>query len=203
MSFETADEFDAQTFKNLKLDDQEVRGKTFHDCTFVHCSFHETAFLACSFQQCSFEHCDLSLMTVKASRFQDVAYTHCQLAGVDWSMAAPARLTTQTPLRFTSCSLNYTTFTGAKLKGACIRDCIARDVDFSETDLENADCRGTDFSNSRFQNTNLGGADFRGACNYLISPTQNRLKGAHFSLPEAIGLLYGLEIILDNDPDLT
>ena len=58
MSFETADEFDSQTFKNLKLDDQEVRGKTFYDCTFVHCSFHETAFLACSFQQCSFEHCD-------------------------------------------------------------------------------------------------------------------------------------------------
>lgn len=199
MIFQDADEFGLTSFKKLELDGQEVRGKTFDECTFENCSFRETAFVACTFQQCKFDHCDLSLMQVKGSRFRDVTYTHCQLSGVNWSAAAPATLATQSPLSFISCGLNYATFIGAKLKGIIIRDCTARDVDFSDADLEKAVFCGTDLSNSRFQNTNLTGADFRGAQHYLISPTQNKLKKTRFSLPEAIGLLHGLDIILDDD----
>lgn len=199
MIFQDTDEFESQTFKKIILNGEEIRGKSFEDCTFEHCSFQETSFTACKFQHCSFDHCDLHLLKVKDTRFREVTFSHCQASGVNWSAAAPTRLISRAPLRFISCGLNYATFIGMALKGLQLRDCVAREVDFSEANLENADCRGTDFSNSRFQNTNLTGADFRGARNYLISATANTLKRTRFSLPEAIGLLHGLDILLDDD----
>jgi fluoroquinolone resistance protein len=54
----------------------------------------------------------------------------------------------------------------------------------------------TDFSNSRFQHTNLTEADFTGATNYAIAASLNTLKKTKFSLPEAMSLLYSLDIIL-------
>ena len=199
MTILTETEFESQTFKNLQLDSEELRGKSFDECRFENCSFHETHFTACTFKDCKFDHCDLSLMKVQGSRFRNVSYTHCQLSGVNWTAAAPAMLASQAPLNFISCGLNYTTFIGMKLKRITIRDCTARDVDFSDADLEKADFHGTDLSNSRFVNTNLTGADFRGAHHYVLSPILNKLKGSHFSLPDAIGILYGLDIHLDEE----
>ena len=199
MTILTETEFESQTFKNLQLDSEELRGKSFDECRFEHCSFHETHFTACTFKDCKFDHCDLSLMKIQGSRFRNVSYTHCQLSGVNWTAAAPAMLASQAPLNFISCGLNYATFIGMKLKKITIRDCTARDVDFSDADLEKADFHGTDLANSRFVNTNLTGADFRGAHHYVLSPILNKLKGSHFSLPDAIGLLYGLDIHLDEE----
>jgi hypothetical protein len=108
-------------------------------------------------------------------------------------------LASKSQLNFISCGLNYATFIGMKLKGITIRDCTARDVDFSDADLQKAVFSGTDLTNSRFVNTNLTGADFRGAHHYVLSPELNKIKDAHFSLPDAIGLLYGLDIHLDEN----
>ena len=199
MNILTETEFETQNFKNLNLDGKELRGKTFDECKFENCSFHETHFNACTFTGCTFKHCDLSLMQVKSCRFRDVSYTHCQLSGVNWSATAPAMISNQAALKFTSCGLNYATFIVTKFRGIILRDCSARDVDFSDADLQKAVFCGTDLTNSRFVNTDLTGADFRGARNYIIPPEFNKIKGAHFSLPDAIGLLYGLEIHLDED----
>ena len=46
-------------------------------------------------------------------------------------------------------------------------------------------------------NADLREADFRDASGYLISPRENRLEKARFSLPEATRLLDGLGIVLD------
>ena len=69
-------------------------------------------------------------------------------------------------------------------------------MDFREADLSETDFDGTDLSESLFLNTNLTEADFVGAMNYDISPEKNKLKGAKFSLPEAMSLLFNLDIIL-------
>lgn len=199
MNILTETEFEQQNFKNLQLDGEELRGKTFDECTFTDCSFNETQFTACNFADCSFKHCDLSLMQVKSSRFRNIDYTHCQISGVNWSAAAPAMISNQAALKFTSCGLNYATFIVTKYRGMVMRDCSARDVDFSDADLQKAIFCGTNLTNSRFANTDLTGADFRGASSYIIPPEFNKIKGAYFSLPDAIGLLYGLDIHLDED----
>jgi uncharacterized protein YjbI with pentapeptide repeats len=75
-------------------------------------------------------------------------------------------------------------------------ECVAKGVDFADADLSQADCGHTDFGESRFLHTDLTEADFVGATNYAIAPNLNVLKRTKFSLPEAMSLLYGLEIIL-------
>ena len=75
-------------------------------------------------------------------------------------------------------------------------DCVAVDVDFREADLSQADFAGSDLSESLFVNTDLSEADLSRARNYLIDPGQNVLKGARFSMPEAMSLLYNMDIIL-------
>jgi fluoroquinolone resistance protein len=199
MNILTEIEYEQRSFKNLTLDGEEIRGKVFEECHFKDCSFHETGFIACTFTDCTFTHCDMNLMQVKSSRFRNVDFTHCQLSGVNWSAAAPAMISNQAALKFTSCGLNYSTFIVTKYRGMVIRDCAARDVDFSDADLQKAIFCGTDLTSSRFVNTDLTGADFRGAHNYIIPPEFNKIKGAYFSLPDAIGLLYGLDIHLDED----
>ena len=52
----------------------------------------------------------------------------------------------------------------------------------------------TDLSESLFGETDLTGADFREVRNYRIDPRRNTLAGARFSLPEALALLYALDI---------
>ena len=100
-------------------------------------------------------------------------------------------------INFTDCTLNYSTFIGLKLKKIALTRCLARDVDFSETDLTQANCSGTDFTDSRFMHTNLTQADFTKATHYNIAATQNTLKKTRFSLPEAVALLHSLDIVLE------
>ncbi len=77
-----------------------------------------------------------------------------------------------------------------------IRDCVAVNVDFRETDLSQADFAGTDLSDSLFLTTDLTEADLSSAYNYQIDARQNTIKKAKFSLPEAMSLLYNLDIEL-------
>ena len=70
------------------------------------------------------------------------------------------------------------------------------DVDFRECDLSQADFAGTDLADSLFLATNLTQADFSRARNYQIDPSQNIVDEAKFSLPEAMSLLYSMDIVL-------
>jgi fluoroquinolone resistance protein len=77
-----------------------------------------------------------------------------------------------------------------------LHKCNVKNVDFREADLSLADMQYSDFVESLFINSNLSDADFSHAINYSINVTLNKIKNAKFMLPEAAGLLYGLEIIL-------
>lgn len=75
-----------------------------------------------------------------------------------------------------------------------IEACIAHDVDFREADLKRANFKLTDFESSQFVHTKLNAADFTEAFNYSIDPSQNDIRKARFSLPDAIHLLDGFDI---------
>ena len=83
--------------------------------------------------------------------------------------------------------------------GIKIINCAAVDVDFRECNLSNADFNGTDLSDSLFQGTNLTGANFKDAHNFQIDPANNILTKARFSLPEAMSLLYCMDIYLEDE----
>ena len=73
---------------------------------------------------------------------------------------------------------------------------MAREVDFTGTNLTRANLGKTDFLGSRFADTDLRYADLSKAVNYAIDPTTNRLKKTVFSMPEAVSLLSAFDIIL-------
>jgi uncharacterized protein YjbI with pentapeptide repeats len=116
--------------------------------------------------------------------------------GVNWAQADWAAAGLGKPLEFLRSVISHSTFIGLSLNDLQIKDCVAIDVDFREADLSQADFTGTDLSKSLFKDTNLTEADLSQARNYLIDPGQNVLKGARFSMPEAIALLYSMDIEL-------
>jgi fluoroquinolone resistance protein len=196
-------EYNERTFKRLACDGEEIVAKQFYDCTFIDCTFVETVFKKCRFVHCTFKTCDLSLAQVPDTAFSDTMFEQSKAIGINWTRAAWGRQGNWLqPIRFVECVINYSTFIGMDLRSITIKQCVAKDVEFSDTNLTQADFRHTDLSASRFVQTNLTEADFTGARGYAIVATLNKLKKTKFSLPEALSLLYGLDIVLSDDDQL-
>jgi fluoroquinolone resistance protein len=185
-------EYDGETFEALEAKGAELRERIFEGCRFVRCNLGAAVLRSCRFVDCTFEHCDLSNLAVAGCTFRDVKFLHCKAIGINWATAAVFD-----HAEFEKSVVTLACFAGLDLKKTVLRDCSAREADFSETDLGGADLRGTDFAGARFSRTNLQKADLRGAKNYTIRAEDNRLKNARFSLPEATLLLYGLGIELE------
>ena len=185
-----------QTFKNAHLDQVTLESVEFYDCLFSNCSFLETVFQRCRFSNCIFRDCDLGLMQVPDSRFVMTSFEKSRLIGVNWTLADWPATGFSQALAFNSCVLNHGTFIGLKMKEGTFLDCILVEVDFREADLTKANFSGSDLDRSLFSDTILKKADLSRARNYDIAPGRNELAGAKFSLPEAMSLLYNLDIKL-------
>jgi uncharacterized protein YjbI with pentapeptide repeats len=187
-----------QVFKELQLDGIQILSSEFFDCVFSDCSFAKSVFQKCRFVNCAFQGCDLSLAQVPQSIFSSARFEDSKIIGINWAQADWPIAGLGKPIIFIKTAISHCTFIGLSLKGIQVKECVAVDVDFREADLSQADFAGTDLSKSMFSNTNLSEADLSQTRNYLIDPAQNVLKGAKFSLPEAMSLLYNMDIILTN-----
>ncbi|KZE74309.1 pentapeptide repeat-containing protein [Paenibacillus elgii] len=194
------EEYYDEHFVEAQYSQQEVTSVRFYDCTFTKCDFSETVFKDCKFSGCTFENCNLSLIQVLDCDFSQVSFTHSKLIGINWAEMAPPRKVGSGLLRFEECTLSHSTFIGLTLPKSVITKCTAKNVDFRESDLTEADMSYTDFSESLFDRTNLTAADFSFATNYMIDPGLNPIRKAKFTLPEAISLLYCMDIqLIDGD----
>jgi fluoroquinolone resistance protein len=185
-----------QLFRELGLAGRRLLDSEFYDCHFEACAFAESVFQNCRFVGCTFEGCDLSLAQLPGSAFSATRFLDSRVIGVDWTQADWSGVSLGQPIGFERCALSHSTFIGLSLPGIQIKDCLAADVDFREADLSRADFSGSELEQSLFANTNLSKADLRTTRNYHIAPEKNVLKGARFALPEAMSLLYNLDIDL-------
>jgi len=185
--------FYKQEYSGLTFTKAHIKNKEFEACAFKKCIFIECIFDACQFIDCTFSGCSISAPKPYNSRFVNVAFTDSKVMGFDWTKAKSVRF-----LTFERCDVRYSSFSYLKLPHLVMRECVAHEVDLTEADLTEAHCSKTDFAGARFAQTNLTKADLRGAYNYQIDVNFNTIKQAHFSLPEAISLLSGLDIILDD-----
>lgn len=190
--FTSQEEFSEQVFESLDQKGIGIEDIEFEACTFKNCNFGGAIFKLCKFVDCKFEHCDLSNLQINRTVFRNTSFNHCKLLGINWANASSVA-----HLNFEKSILDYSSFVGLDLRKSVIRECIAREADFADTNLGEADCKGTDFTSARFANTNLVKADFRQAINYNIRYGENKLMKTRFSLPEATLLLYGLDILLE------
>ena len=172
--------------------DHDLTGCVFESCTFVDCMFTGQKLKRVSFLSSSFTRCDLSNVDVSNSKFADIQLTSCKLIGINWSLAEEVRSPD-----FKDSNLSLSTFRSLKLKLLSIVGCRLHDGDFQDCDLTSSDLSDTDFAGTLFRSCNFTKANFTTARNYQIDPTANKLKGARFSLPEAVGLLTGFDIILE------
>lgn len=192
----TGTDYSDQVFNELHLGQAHLDSNEFHDCIFVRCNFVETTFRNCRFINCVFQHCDLSLVQVPDSSFAATRFENSKVIGVNWAKAHWPEARLWDSLCFSKCAISHSTFIGLNLRRIQIQDCLATNVDFRETDLYQADFSGTDLSDSLFLNTDLTEADLSDAHNYQMDPRQNVIKKTKFSLPEAMSLLYSMDIIL-------
>ena len=190
----TQQEYCDQTFEALDAKGTKVEGRHFDHCFFHSCRFNEAQLVHCRFVDCQFVNCDLSNAKLTGSAFRSVLFDSCKLLGILWTDAASLH-----PFCALKSVLDYSSFVGIKLKKCRIESCQVRQADLSGADLSEGFCQGCDFSGSQFLGTNLTKADFRGATHYAISPRDNIVKKARFSLPEAMSLVYGLDIRLDDE----
>jgi len=188
--------YNDQVFDTLQLDSIQIDSSEFFDCVFKDCSFVESTIQKCRFINCWFQDCDLSLVQVPESSFSGISFENSKCVGINWAQANWPVTGLGNPIRFEKCALSHSTFIGLSLTGIQIADCVAVDVDFREADLSQADFSGTNLSESLFNHTKLSEADLSQARNYLIDPANNELKRARFSLPEAMSLLYNMDIEL-------
>ena len=185
-------EHDEEEFSDLNLPREQLIDHVFENCVFKQCNLSGADLSRTRFISCKFIACDLSNVILKNGRIRDTTFSSCKLMGLQW-----VHLDDVVNPEFDECNLQYCNFVGLKLKKTKFFKSNLRDIDFSQADLAESDFRESDLSNARFNETNLIKANFRGAFNYLIDPSINKIRGARFSFPEAQGLLAGLGIILD------
>jgi RimJ/RimL family protein N-acetyltransferase len=190
------DECFDQNFERFDLSGKMICSKIFENCKFDQCNFSETDFQKCRFCDCEFEHCNLSIIKIKGCSFSNVKFVDSKIAGVNWTEGAWPKIKLLCPIHFTKCDISHSTFFGMNLREVSIIECRANNVDFREADLTKANLTYSDFAESLFINSNLTEADFSYAENYRVDVTTNKTTKAKFMLPEAIALLYGLDIEL-------
>lgn len=181
-----------EKFTKITLSGEKISGKEFEECTFTDCSFMECTFQKCKFISCTFQDCMFSVVTPTDSRFIEVRFRDSKVIGFDWTQAAHIH-----DISFERCRINYSSFRLLKLPKLKITDCEAKETDFTESDISEGVFTGTDFERSIFSKTILAKADFTGAKNYTIDVRHNTVKKAKFSIPEALSLLYSLDVVID------
>jgi uncharacterized protein YjbI with pentapeptide repeats len=200
-SITDAQEHFDQTFDKVHLEPDEIISGKFTDCVFSQCTFETAIFNNCRFLNCLFLECNLNLVKLPGSSFPATRFEKSRLMGVDWTQATWSTSGFDSLVRFLACVLSHSTFIGLELKRIQITNCIANEVDFRNANLSNADFTGTDLAGSIFGSTNLTEADLSQARNYMVDPSNNILKQAKFSMPEAMALLYSMDIVLKDQND--
>lgn len=173
-------------------DDLILDGTEFVECTFIGLDLAEREFKNSKFIECHFRKCNCSNAVVQNSTFRDTKFDECKLMGINWSsVQSIANLSIQ------NSNLDYSVFQELNLGHAIFKDCVIREVDFSQSKMESANFSGSNLRGSFFTGCDLSKADFRDAIEYNIDPQFTKLKKAKFSMPEAMSLLQSLEIIIE------
>ncbi|MFC1711824.1 pentapeptide repeat-containing protein [Patescibacteria group bacterium] len=182
-----------EKFQDLFLEKKKIKAKVFEKCEFIKCKFIDCIFDDCQFLNCNFKDCLISAAKPFNSSFLEVKFLDSKVIGFDWTKAKSILF-----LSFLRCNISYSNFSQLDLEELKVKECVAKEVDFVETNLKNSVFTKTDLLKTRFIQSDLSFADFRKAYNYMLDFRQNKLKKAKFSLPEASNLLRCLDIILED-----
>jgi len=159
----------------------------FKKCDFLDCDLGGTDFL-----ECVFEDCNLRLSTFVGSSFKDVKFLNSKLVGIDFTRCNTGFL----EFSFSRCSIDACNFSSLPMTKTVFEKCFISECIFGGTDLRKAEFTDCDLKGTLFHEAKMAEVDFSSAKNYSINPITNNIKGAKFSLPEAVSLLQAFGIKL-------
>jgi len=192
-AFASAQSYRAATFEKIDAAGHALEDVEFDSCVFRGCALTKAVLKRWHLLDCRFEDCDLTAARLTGARLRGVAFKNCRAGGVNWAGASSLD-----DLSFEHCVLDHGVFTGAKLPRFSAVDCRVREADFGDADLRGAVFSKSDLMGARFFGADLSSADLRGAFDYLIDARDTKLKKARVNLPEAVGLLAGLDVIVED-----
>jgi len=181
-----------QVFEGMDYTKVSFAGHHFSSCTFKDCLFMESSFCNAQFVFCTFIRCNLSLVNTEGCRFQETTFEACKIVGAKFYLCEKRFFSIQAK----HCVLKSCNFSDLKMKKVDFSESQFSDCDFKETDLTEGNFSGCMFEETLFHNCQLIRADFRNAQNYEIDPQTNKIAKAKFSLPEALSLLKGFDILI-------
>lgn len=164
----------------------------FSECKFVNCDFSDVVFDNAEFTDCQFVSCNLAMAKFENTVLSQIHFINCKVMGVDFSKCSKFLFS----VLFEGCILNYSLFYKNDLKNALFKKCQLQEASFMESDLTAVKFIDCDLDKTIFDRVNLEKADFSTARNYSINPAINKLKKAKFSLPDVVGLLSYLDIVI-------
>lgn len=187
-------EIENQVFKKETWIDVDLKHRVFSRTVFESCDFTRSNFTSAKFLECKMVSCNLSLVKLDGCRLQEIEFENCKFVGVNFGRCEPKFL----HMKFKGCLIDTGNFSDLDLKGTLFCDCIIRETYFTNSNLSGADFSRSDLKGSTFHNSDLTKANFREAKNYAINPLVNKIQKARFSKPEVLGLLYPMDIIIED-----
>ena len=124
-------------------------------------------------------------------------FTDCVLLGVNWALLLPDGWFSSPIHSLKNCKLRYNSFMNISFRKFDFSGSDLSGATFAECDLSECNFNSCDLDNTEFYKCDLQKADFRGATGYQVDILSCRLKGARFSMIEALNLLQSLEISLE------
>lgn len=185
--------FEDHTFEKADFASAGLPAKEFINCIFNGCNFAGTDLTGADFFDCTFNNCNLGLVKLKGTGLKDVRFSGSKITGVDFTPTNNFLFS----VSFTDCVLDYSAFQQKKMKKTIFRNTSMKETHFSGNDLSESVFDRCDLTEALFQDNNLEKADFRSALNYFISPNQNKLKKARFSIHGLPGLLSEWDLVIE------
>lgn len=179
-------------FKSENFANKSLEGRDFNSCSFISCDFSGSILNFAKFFDCVFTNCNISLPRLDGCRFQDVQFINCKIVGAEFFKCQKCFFSAS----FKKCSVQYCNFSDLNMKNTLFQENKIFESHFTNTVLQSADFTDSDLLGTIFHNCDLSKCDFSNATRYAIDPRTNKIKNAKFSLPEAVGLLHGFEIII-------
>lgn len=175
----------------LDLEDVDLGGKEFTDCTFARCKLQGTRWQGSRLDDCRFDRCDLTRMQPRGLRAHDVRYVDSKLMGVEW-----ADLGQFPRLAFVDCVLDFASFVGLSLRKTEFVGCKIAEANFFDVDLREASFARSDLQGSIFRGCKLAGADFSAATGLHLDPAANEARGAVIPVETAalLAMQFGLHV---------
>lgn len=183
---------EGQTIKSQDFSKKSLEGHVYTSCIFHACDFSESILRNAKFCFCIFTNCNFSLPKLEGCRFQDAQFIECKIVGMEFFKCEKMFFS----VSFKKSTLQYCNFSDLNMKNTSFTGSILKEAHFTNTILSGADFSETDLSGTLFHMCDLCKADFSNASRYDINPQTNKIKKAKFSMPEAIGLLRGFDILI-------